>query len=168
MHGDWWFAPLVLIGIRLLSVEAGVAHAEKRNGVLVFRAGLGMRLLIGGGILGFSALIITHLGDEDRWALAGIAAFVVLFCIVWPGTITITDSGVEQHIWWRRTVRIPWTEITAIERSPNNDYFVYGVKAQKIAFDRFHVDGFRFKSEVQRRAKLNEVIDSTAPPTLRI
>jgi hypothetical protein len=167
MPGDWWTAPLVLIGIRFLLVEATLAHAQLKKGTLVFRGSLGFRLIIGGSIVAFSAMILTHLRDEDRWALAGIAAFVVLFCFVWPGTVTINDAGVEQHLWWRRTVRIPWSDVTAIEKSPNNDYFVYSVNGGKIAFDRFHVDGFRFRSEVQRRARLKEVIDSTAPPTLR-
>jgi hypothetical protein len=126
-----------------------------------------MRLLIGGEIVGFSTFILTHLSDQDRWALGGLAGFVVVGCIVWPGTIMITDTGVQQYVWWRRVVTIPWGEVTAIEKSPSNDYFVHGLYGQRIAFDKFHVDAFRFKNEVELRAKV-KVIDSTAPATLRI
>lgn len=166
MHGQWWVASLVLVVIRVLSVEARLAHAERIKSALVFRATLGIRLMIGGAIIGFSTFILTHFGDQDRWAIVGLAGFVVLSCLVWPGTISITDFAIEQHIWWRRTAIIPWSEVSAIERSPSGDYSVYGVNGQKIAFDRFHVDGSRFRSEVQRRAKIKGVLDSKAPPTL--
>ena len=53
-----WAGAIVLIAIRLLYLEASLAHARVQKGTLIFRAGLGVRLLIGGMIVGCSALII--------------------------------------------------------------------------------------------------------------
>jgi hypothetical protein len=159
---------LVLIPIRLLYIEASVARAKAQKGTLIFRAGLGVRLLIGGMIVGFSALIINELHTDEWWVLAGGTLFVVLGCIVWPSIITISEVGVDQHVWWRRVRTIPWNEVSGIERSPSGEIQVFGKNGQCIGFTPYHVDPWRFQDEVMRRANVKTVIDASAPPSRQI
>lgn len=163
-----WAGAIVLIAIRLLYVEANLAHAKVRRGVLVFRAGLGMRLLIGGMIVGLSILIIKELDTEEWWVLSGSALFVILGLVVWPSVITVSETGVDQHTWWRRVRMIPWNDVSGIERSASGEIQVFGKKGQCIGFTRYHVDPWRFQDEVMRRTNLKGVIDASAPPTLRL
>ncbi|MDP9113200.1 MAG: hypothetical protein M3O20_05905 [Acidobacteriota bacterium] len=163
-----WTGAIVLIAIRLLYIEASLAHAKVQRGTLIFRTGLGVRLLIGGMVIGFSALIIKELRTEEWWVLLVGALFVVLGLIVWPSIITISDAGVDQHVWWRRVRSIPWNEVSGIERSPSGEIQVFGKNGQCIGFTAYHVDPWRFQDEVMRRAQLKTVIDASAPPSLRI
>lgn len=162
-----WAGAIVLIAIRLLYVEASVAHAKLRKGVLVFRAGLGVRLLIGAMIIGLSILIVKEIDTEEWWVLWGGALFVILGLVVWPSVITISETDVSQHTWWKRVCTIPWREVSGIERS-SAGIQVFGKQGQCIGFTRYHVDRSRFQSEVMRRANLKNVIDASAPPTLRL
>lgn len=162
-----WTGAIVLIAIRLLYIEADLAHAKVRRGVLVFRAGLGIRLLIGAMIVGLSTLIVKEFDTEEWWVLSGSALFVVLGLVIWP-SVTITETGVDRQIWWRRVRSIPWNDVSGIERSASGEIQVFGKKGQRISFTRYHVDPWRFQDEVMRRANLKSVIDASAPPTLRL
>jgi hypothetical protein len=163
-----WAGAIALIAIRLLYVEASLAHAKARRGTLVFRAGTGVRLLIAGGVLVCSAMIIKGLNSEEWWVLASLGAFLVLGLLVWPSIITISEAGVSQHRWWRRVCAIPWNEVTGIEKSRSSgEIQVFGRNGQCIGFTAYHVDPSRFQDEVMRRAHLKKIIDASAPPTLR-
>jgi hypothetical protein len=135
-----WTGAIVLIAIRLLYIEASLVHARVQKGTLIFRAGLGMRLLIGGMVIGFSALIINELRTEEWWVLLGGALFVVLGLIIWPSIITISDLGVGLHVWWRRARTIPWNEVSGIEKSSSGEIQVFGKNGQRIGFTSYHVD----------------------------
>ena len=63
----WWLGPLGLTVLRILYVEARLTQARVKGDLLVFPAGLGMRLLFGVGIVGFSALVASRIGQEAAW-----------------------------------------------------------------------------------------------------
>jgi hypothetical protein len=125
---------MVLVAVRLLYIEAGLAHARVQKGTLIFRAGLAARLLIGGMVVGCSALIIKGLASEEWWVLAILGLFVVLGLIIWPSIITISDLGVGSHVWWRRARTIPWNEVSGIEKSSSGEIQVFGKNGQCIGF----------------------------------
>jgi hypothetical protein len=166
MLSNSWKYPLILTVPCIVQAEASLTRAKFTNGVLVFCAGRLLRLLIGGGIVGFSALIIARAGNDETWALVALSGVVVLCCFAWPSTVVLTDAGVEEARWWRTKVTVPWSEVTAIDKGAQNDYIVYGRNGQRIGFDRFKVDGLCFAHEVEFRANLKQVTDTTAPVTL--
>lgn len=153
--------------MRLLYVEARLTHVRAKGSVLVFRAGLGIRLLFGAGIIGFSALTIGSVGREETWLLVMMAIIVVATCFAYPTTITIGEIGIQRHVWWRSTQTIPWNQVTGIEKNAGDDIQVFGDHGQCITFTRFHIDPVGFQDEVMRRAKLKAVIDASDAPSLR-
>jgi hypothetical protein len=159
---------MVLTLLRLLYVEAKLTRAGVKGNRLIFRAGIGLRLLFGIGIIGFTVLTLSSIGHEEVWLLAMGAALVVVGCFAWPATFMIGDHGVQRTLWWRRPLMIPWNEVTGIERNAGGDTEVFGKSGQSITFTRFHADPARFVEEVRRRAKLDEVINAAAPPSLRL
>ena|SRR5690349_13901720 len=164
----WWLGPLGLTVLRLLYVEARLTHVRTKDNLLVFSAGLGIRLLLGAGIIGFSALTVSSIGREETWLLVTMAIIIVAVCFAWPATITIGEASIQRHVWWRPTLAIPWNEVSGIEKNAGDDIQVFGDHGQCITFTRFHVDPVGFQDEVMRRAKLKTVIDASAPPSLRI
>jgi hypothetical protein len=162
----WWIGPLVLTLLRLLYAEARLTHAAAKDGALVFRAGMGMRVLLGVGILGFSVGTLASIGHEETWLLVASTGIVIALCVAWPATVVIAEDGVRRHVWWRRTAALPWKEVSGIERNAGGDIQVFGKSGQCITFTRFHIDPLRFQEEVKRRARLQNVIDASAPPSL--
>jgi hypothetical protein len=161
----WWIGPIVVTVLRMLSVEARLAHAEVKKSLLVFRGGLAMRILLAAEVIGFSIFIATGF-YSDQSALAILAGFVVLSCFAWPATITLSDVGIEKRHWWRRAIRIPWSDVCGIERNSIGELGVYSRNGDGIDFGRYQVDPLRFEQEVMKRAKLAKVIDASAPPNL--
>jgi len=164
----WWLGPLGLTVLRLLYVEAQLTHVRAKGNLLVFSAGLGIRLLFGVGIVGFSALTVSNIGREETWLLATMVIIVVAVCLAWPATITTGEIGIKRYVWWRPTVAILWNEVSGIEKNAGGDIQVFGNHGQCITFTRFHADPLGFQDEVMRRTGLRAVIDASAPPTIRL
>jgi hypothetical protein len=161
----WWMGPLVIVLLRMLSVEGRLAHEKAKKNLLVFPGSRGMRLILGGEIIGFLYLIATGY-RSDPGSAAGAAGFVVLSCFAWPATITISDAGIEKRRWWRKTIKIAWSDVCGIQRNASGDLGVFSKNGEGMDFSRYQVDPFRFQEEVMRRGKLDKVIDASAPPSL--
>lgn len=161
----WWAGPLMLVLVRMLSVEGRLAHAEVKQNLLVFRGARGMRLILAGEIIGFLYLIATGYRSEPGSA-AGLAGIVILSCFAWPATITVSDAGIEKRRWWRSTIKIAWSDVCGIQRSASGDLGVFSKNGEGMDFSRYQVDPGRFQEEVMRRAKLDKFIDASAPPSL--
>jgi hypothetical protein len=76
----WWIGPLVLTLLRVLHTDARVARATAKGGTVVFRAALGVRILIGSGIVGLLILIAKGIGNEETWLLIAGSTLVILMC----------------------------------------------------------------------------------------
>ncbi len=66
----WWIGPLVLTGLRLLTLEARLAHAKAKGSLLVFNGVLAIRTMFTCGIVGFTIGILLSIGHEETWLLA--------------------------------------------------------------------------------------------------
>jgi hypothetical protein len=163
----WWIGPLVLILLRVLYTEARLARATVKADAIFFRAALGVRILMGSGIVGFLILIRKSVGHEETWLLIAGSILVILMCFVWPATIVIENDALRRHLWWKRIMAIPWNEVSAIEKNKGGDLRVFGNNGQCITFTRYHVDPFRFEIEVKRRAGLDRTLDTGALPSIR-
>lgn len=159
---------MVLVLVRLLSVEAALAHVQIKKDVLVFRCGWGLRILVGSGILFFLDQIVGGLRVEKGWVIGMLVTILMFLAFAWPSTLTIGPDGVSKHQWWRSAVTIPWGKVTAIERNSVGDMQVFGSEGQTVVFTRYHVDPTRFELEIKRRANLDRTMDASAPPTLRL
>jgi hypothetical protein len=162
----WWIGPVVLVLLRLLYAEARTTTVSSRGSGLVFRAATGVLVLLGFGIVLFLILIVKSIGHEEWWVIGMATTLAILLCFAWPGTITIDGSGVAKHVWWKRTVEIPWGGVTQLEHSAGGDWVVYGSDGTTITFSRYHTDPHRFESEVLRRANLGSTTTQHSRTTI--
>jgi hypothetical protein len=162
-----WLAPVGLVLIRLFVVEARLAQTQAQGGILVFRTGVGFRALIvvGTAIIGWQ--MVREFRTAETWVLCMCSAILLFAFFAWPSTIAVGVDSVSQHRWWRKSVRIPWSEVTAIQKNAVGDMQVFGIKGQTITFTRYHVNPARFEEEVKERASLTSTIDASALPTIR-
>ena len=152
----------LLQALRLLTRHG---RASVRHGAIIFQASV-LRLLVDGGIVGLTFLIIRDAAGEKWWIIFGGVFVVVFFCLMWPSTITITNAGLEQRRWWQRTRSIPWSEVTAVLKNSDGEILVVG-RHDRVGFTPYHVDPQRFLNEVMSRAKVKTTVDPSAPLTIR-
>ena len=164
----WLIAPVVLVLLRLLSIEATAAYAQKAGGVLVYRTGSALRILIGGGIVFFAYQVIDSLGSEKGWVIGMLSGILIFLSFAWPSVLTISPTSISQRRWWRRSVTIPWSEVTAIEKNSVGDLQVFGRMGEYVVFTRYHVDPAGFETEVRQRAKLDQTLDASRRPSLHL
>jgi hypothetical protein len=148
-------------------MEARLSHAKHKSGLLVFPGVLAMRVISACGIAGFSIGIFLSVGHEETWVLALAAILALGWCFGWPTTISLGADGLRRHLWWRKDVFIPWTDVSGIQKNKGEDIEVFGKSGQSISFTRFHTDPLRFETEVKLRAKLDRTLDSAMPPSIR-
>lgn len=167
MSGNiWWIGPIVLVLMRLLYVEGLHSKASTKGSATIFRAGVGLPFLTALGISTFVVLIITSLGREEGWVIAGASLLTVLLALGWPSTIVLDEIGVSRHLWWKPAVTIPWGSVVELDRGAVGDWTVYGSDGKTISFTRYHRDAGRFEAEVRRRANINRSKHQNSPTTL--
>jgi hypothetical protein len=150
----WWIGPIILVLLRLFYAEARNARASGNGDSIAFRGAPGVLILFSFGIAVFVALIVKSLGHEPLWVIVSAILLTILICLAWPSTIRINSMGVERHVWWRPTLRIPWDAVADLQRGAAGDYTLYGATGQTISFTRYHTDPERFENEVLKRANL--------------
>jgi hypothetical protein len=166
---SWWSGPIVLIALRLLYLEAAFARAEARGDAFVFRAGRGVSVLFLTTVLVSVVAVVTiAAGQEDLWLITIPTVFLMLAAFSWPAAIVVAQGGITQKLWWGRTIRLAWPDVTGIEKRAGGELNVFDRSGEIIAFSRYHVDPRRFEAEVLKRAKLDNVIDASRPPTMRL
>jgi hypothetical protein len=95
-----------------------------------------------------------------------LAGFILLGLFAWPATISLTAHAIQKHVWWRRTLNLPWDDVSAVEKGNSGYIQVFGKTGQSLTFSPNHADPERFVEEVKRRAGLTAVINGSAPPGL--
>jgi hypothetical protein len=163
----WWIGPLVLVLIRVVVGQARKAMAIRQCDSVVFGVAPLFRWLGGFFLVAMCLLFVRDFRHEESWVLVTGAVGVGLFCLAWPASFICSGTGLVKHIWWRRAISLPWSEVVQLEETQGGDLNVYGGNGECFCFTRFHVDPVRFRAEVLKRANLRCVVPSSAPTSLR-
>lgn len=139
--------------------KATAGTAITREGVVVFRPALRLRIAISASAIGFSVaslylLVVTHdFFYATMWAVFGIAA-----AAAYPPTITV-DADAVAIVWWFGLRRaIPWNRVASIISKPRAcTVTVMSGDRMKIIHRQVHVDRDRFVAECQRRSGLHVI-----------
>jgi hypothetical protein len=163
---SWWTSGLVIIFLRIFSMEAAHARASRKGDTIVFRAATGARALFAVVLPMLVILEVRAIGQEETWVIVLGSVLTLCASLGWPATITIDAACVARHIWWRRTLRLPWESVVILERDEAGDLTVCAADGRRIVFSGMHVDPGRFQAEVLKRAKLDRPTDWSAPATM--
>jgi hypothetical protein len=73
-------------------------------------------------LAGAAAIDLIHSQGKSWNLFNGICflAYAILFLCSFPVSVVISDDGLEQRYWFRRSKRIRWSEIEEIETSPKS------------------------------------------------
>jgi len=78
----------------------------------------------------------------------------IVLLMALPPAIALTPTAIERRLWWKKLNRIPWTDVSSIQRNPVGDYTIYGLQQPPIFYSRYYIDGSRLALEVARRTNL--------------
>jgi len=143
----------------MAAVRAKPRHSRDE---LLFGGSLAHRSLMIAASGACAVVVCARWSQSERWETAALLALSVALLIAFPPTIVLTATGIDRRLWWRKTNRIPWNDISSIQRNPVGDYTVYGQQQPPIFYSRYYVDATKFAFEVARRAKL-KISDSQEP-----
>lgn len=163
----WWIGPLVLVFIRVVISNARLSKAERDGNALVFRVAPMFRYTASLGLLLLALLTIRAVGKEETWVVVAGFTTVLLIALVWPPTFVCTPTALIRSFWWRPKTALPWNEVAQIERTKGGDLNIYDIRGSYLSFTRFHVDVFRFESEVLRRSNIKPSVESSEPVSIR-
>ena len=106
-------------------------------------------------------ILIRHL-ESGQWKpldIVGVAIWWLLsldLLLSLPGTIAVTDEGLEQMYWLRKNKRIPWVEIAEINTGEKiRIVTVKGANRVEIVHSKQHADRPRFLAELKRHCVEN-------------
>jgi 4-amino-4-deoxy-L-arabinose transferase-like glycosyltransferase len=163
----WWIGPLVLVLIRVAVGQARVSNAARNSHSVVFGIAPLYKWLGVFVLAAFAVLFVRDFRGEETWVLVLAALLIAFICFSWPATFICSENSIIKHVWWRRSVVIPWRDVVQLEETKGCDLNVYGAGGVCMCFTRFHVAPHRFKADVLKRAELKGVILSSAPTSLR-
>jgi hypothetical protein len=144
----WWIGPLVLVLIRVVVGQARKAMAIRQCDSVVFGVAPLFRWLGGFFLVAMCLLFVRDFRHEESWVLVTGAVGVGLFCLAWPASFICSGTGLVKHIWWRRAISLPWSEVVQLEETQGGDLNVYGGKRRVLLLYPFP----RRSSAISRRS----------------
>jgi hypothetical protein len=88
-------------------------------------------------------------GAAMDWVVQGALLVCSLAMITTlPGTIVVTDEGLEQVYWFRRRIRLPWDRIVEVKLNPRT-VAIHGEEGTKIVHTGQQVDRARLLVEIK-------------------
>ena len=114
------------------------------------RASLGSELVLIGFLLQSA---VRHLLRSHGSAMDWVAQGALLVCSLamlttLPGTIVVTDEGLEQLYWFRRRVRLPWDQIVEVKLNPHT-IAIQGEDGTRVVHTGQQVDRARLLVELK-------------------
>lgn len=141
----------VSVATRLMLVHAQTARAKKKDGATIFPA-TSLIALYGISLVLAASVAVGGWRQGDGRMTVPIGAIWALFSLwLWPSTIILDQTGViAKHI-WRRTRKIPYSEIDYVSRMSNREAIIYGTDNREIRMSEYHVAADELESELRKR-----------------
>jgi hypothetical protein len=147
------------LAIHWFAAEARAERAKRTGEITLYRAPLGLRMLLGVASLalvyGAGTVALSSNARHDWW-VSGLLFAMAVFCLSqWPADLGLSKAGIYEQKWFgihRRTFR--WEEITSATHTPADDCVsIVSNSGYTIKHSKYHVDRTGFIAEVKTRCR---------------
>jgi hypothetical protein len=153
---------LVYFSVSSMLDKAKSSRVKKSGPIMIFDATLFTlrKAVVPLGAIG-SSIGSVYLVLTKPSAALGVYVFSgleVMCSIAFPSTLSITKEGVQEHLWWGKSIILNWRDIQKIEyhKGPSTTV-LFGLDGRKIAHSGFHRDPETFQSECLKHTHLKLV-----------
>lgn len=143
---SWLTIATTLFVLRFVASEALFEKPFSKNGELIFRPVLGMRIIFGLGIPGSLFAVVRFAQTENirnNWFLFLFGLSIPIFAIALaPSIITVNKLGISEQKWFGlKKTSINWSGVAYVFSSPSERLFtIAGEDGKQIKHTAYHVD----------------------------
>jgi hypothetical protein len=152
---SWLTILCVLLAVRLFALEALAERAKRTGGITLYRAPLGLRILLGTGIIGMvygaGAVALSKNLRQDWW-VSVLSLSLAIFCASqWPSDLGVSKSEIYEKKWLGlRKKTFPWKDVASSALASDEDsVWVVAKSGATIKHTTYHVDRAGFISQMK-------------------
>lgn len=155
MLASWVTIVCALLAVRLLALEASAERAKRTSGATLYRAPIGMRVLLGAAIVGMvygAGAVVLSEDFERNWWVSVVLLVMAIFCASqWPADLGVSKSGIFQKQWFGlRTRTFRWEDVaSAALNSAEDSVWVVTKSGVTIKHTKYHVDRAGFIAQMK-------------------
>ena len=152
---SWLTTVCALLAVRLLALEALAERAKRTSEVTLYRAPIGMRVLLGAAIVGMvygaGAVVLSENFERDWWVSVMLLVMAMFCALQWPADLGVSKSGILQKQWLGlRTRTFHWADIaSAALNSAEDCVWVVTKSGVTIKHTKYHVDRAGFIAQMK-------------------
>jgi hypothetical protein len=144
-----------LLAIHLFALEALAERAKRTQNTTLYRAPLGLRILLGiaiiGMVYGAGAAALSKEVRRDWWVSVLLLGLAILCASQWPADLGISKSGIYEKKWLGlRKKAILWEDVASSAVAADDDsVWVVAKSGTTIKHTKYHVDRARFIAQIK-------------------
>jgi hypothetical protein len=153
MH-SWLTIGCALLAVHLFALEALAERAKRTGQTTLYRAPLGLRILLGTGIIamvyGAGSVALSEDFKRDWWVFVMLLGLAIFCASQWPAELGVSKSGLYEKKWLGLRKRaFQWKEIVSAALYPSeNSVCVVTVSGTTVKHTMYHVDRSGFINQM--------------------
>jgi hypothetical protein len=152
---SWLTILCTLLAIHLFSLEALAERAKRTGEITLYRAPLGLRILLGSAIIGMvygaGAVALSRDFRRDWWVSVLLLSLGIFCASQWPADLGVSKSGIYEKKWLGlRKKAFHWENIASSALAPDeNSVWVVARSGTTIKHTKYHVDRAGFIAQMK-------------------
>src|ERR1700722_6817343 len=123
---SWLTIGCALLAVYLFALEALAERAKRTRQTILYRAPLGLRVLLGLGIIvmvyGAGSQALSDNSKHDWWVSVLLLGLAILCAATWPAELGVSKSGLYEKKWLGLHKRaFQWKEIASAALDPSEN-----------------------------------------------
>jgi hypothetical protein len=156
---SWLTIGCSLLGVRLLALEALAERAKRTGQAMLYRAPLGLRILLSAAIIsmvyGAGSVALSDDFKRDWWVSVMLLGSALFCAATWPAELGVSESGLYEKKWLGLRKRVfQWNEIASAALDPSeNSVCAVTVSGAMVKHSMYHVDRSGFIAQMTTYGK---------------
>jgi hypothetical protein len=156
---SWVTILCVLLAIHLFALEALAERAKRTGATTLYRAPLGLRIVLGAAIIsmvyGAGTVALSKEPGRDWWVCASLLGLAIFCASQWPADLGVSKSGICEKKWLGLHKKVfLWADIASSTVMPDEDsVWVVANSGAIIKHTKYHVDRAGFISQMKTHCR---------------
>ena len=148
-----------LLAVHLFALEALAERAKRTGETTLYRAPLGLRILLGSAIIGMvygtGAVALSKEFRRDWWVSVLLLGMAIFCASQWPADLGVSKSGIYEKKWLGlRKKTFLWVDTASSAAAPDEDsVWVVAKSGATIKHTKYHVDRAGFIAQIKSHCR---------------
>lgn len=154
---SWLTIVCALLAIHFFALEVLAERAKRRGDITLYRAPVGLRVLLGAAIVamiyGAGTVAVSQSARQDWWVSVLLLSVAIFCASQWPANLCVSKSGIYEQKWFGlRKKSFRWLDVASAAPSPSDDSVsVVSKSGAMIKHTKYHIDRAGFIAQIKAR-----------------